>query len=528
MNRINRIIFCIIDDLRSSHFFNYIEKGLLPNFKRLMENGLYSKNCITDFPSVTYPTQPTLITGTYTGHYLKEPCHGIPSYSWMGRYYAPPILRSYGGSGSDELIQVYKLNSDLGSNCKTILEMIEEGNKASITQFISRGTDYIFPESKLKLAFYYELISHSKNQKKMMARMNTVVVRKLLDIFQRPKKYFGNNEPPIASHLWFATSDVIMHFFGYDSNLYKLNLMHIDRCMGLLLKGLEDLGYLDDTAIAITSDHGNYKGKRLGDVNNFNRRFGLTPYHPKKNPKGNVNIAEFGSVGLFYFKGSTQVKDKRGWSIPTLKDLKNYGPKRANLLEVLFKIDGTKLLYIRNDDNNYRRGSIKIRFKDPKTAKIKENIIEYRGKSSDFKTKLILDDSEKDAFGYIIDDKACKILDGKFHSIDEWLEFTYHFDYPLYPDLVARHFKNPRSADIILSTCGEVVFNIEHGKQKNDHIYSHDIGLRKSSVVPLIIAGSPEIPNREISFCKTADIVPTLLKLINKRPHQSVIGKSLI
>ena len=71
MNKVNRIIYCIIDDVRSEHFFQYIDKGLLPNFKKLMENGIYSKTCITDFPSVTYPTQPTLITGTYTGNYKK-------------------------------------------------------------------------------------------------------------------------------------------------------------------------------------------------------------------------------------------------------------------------------------------------------------------------------------------------------------------------------------------------------------------------------------------------------------------------
>ena len=28
--------------------------------------------------------------------------------------------------------------------------MIDEGNKSSITQFISRGTDYLYPETKLK------------------------------------------------------------------------------------------------------------------------------------------------------------------------------------------------------------------------------------------------------------------------------------------------------------------------------------------------------------------------------------------
>ena len=56
----------------------------------------------------------------------------------------------------------------------------------------------------------------------------------------------------------------------------------------------------------------------------------------------------------------------------------------------------------------------------------------------------------------------------------------------------------------------------------------HDIGLRENIVVPLIMAGSNEIPMKEIPFCKTTDIVPTLLKMLGKKPHKSVIGKSLI
>ena len=120
------------------------------------------------------------------------------------------------------------------------------------------------------------------------------------------------------------------------------------------------------------------------------------------------------------------------------------------------------------------------------------------------------------------------MIDGKFHSINEWLAATSHLDFPLYPDLIPRHFKNPRSCDIILSNEGTIVYNITHGKSKSRTRYCHDIGLRKSSVVPLIIGGSIEIPQKEVNFCKIVDIVPTLLKCLGRTPHKSVIGESLI
>ena len=95
-------------------------------------------------------------------------------------------------------------------------------------------------------------------------------------------------------------------------------------------------------------------------------------------------------------------------------------------------------------------------------------------------------------------------------------------------DQIPRYFKNPRSCDIIVSTLGEYCFNYEHGKTKGTSLFSHDNALRGSMIVPFIIGGSPEIPPMEISYCKTTDMVPTLLDLLGLKPHSSVIGESLL
>jgi len=492
----------------------------------MMENGIFSKNCITDFPSVTLPTQPTINTGTYTGDYRKENCHGIPAYNWMGRDLTPPILRDYGAND----MQAYKMNEDLGNNCRTLLEMVGNGNTASITQFCCRGADYLFPKSKIKLAFYYLLLNHAPNIRYKMAKVNTVVVELLLRTFKKPKKYFENNEPPIGSFLWFMTSDILMHWYGYDSKLYKVNLLHIDRCIGKLLDGLDELGYLDETAIAITSDHGNYKAGKVGELGSFFDKNGFKPYDPHKNLNGNIDLAEFGGIGLFNFKGKEKLtgNNKYEWAHPTMKEMENFGPKRVNLFDKLFKIDGTQLMYYQNDGNDYKKGTISLKRKDKITGKIITGSIEYTGNGTEYRTKYISDESENDIFGFLGDEKASKLVNGKFHSTQEWMEGTYHLNFPIYPDLIPRHFKNPRSSDIITSTCGDVLFNIGHNKKKNENLFSHDIGLRKSVIVPLIIGGSAEIPKLEITYCATVDIVPTLLKTIGKTPHKSVVGKSLV
>ncbi|MFX1408562.1 MAG: alkaline phosphatase family protein [Promethearchaeota archaeon] len=527
MNKINRIIFCIIDDLRSEHLFEYINKNLLPNIKTLMSNGIYSKNCITDFPAVTYPTQVSMITGTYTGNYQKELCHGIPAFSWMDRTHSPPILRDYGTYGSDEYIQLYKLNGDIGKNCRTLPEMINEGNKSSIGQFINRGSHYFFPESKIKMALYYLLIRYSGNVKKFMFLANSFLIKKLIDNFEKPKKYFTTNEPPICSLLLFFTSDILMHLFGYDSKAYKLNLMLIDKLLGVLIKRLEKLGYLDDTAIAISADHGNYKANKLGDLRNFFNQYGLTHYHPYRNKNGNINVSELGGIGIFNFK-SINSGPKRDWTRPNLKELEHFGKKKINLLHKLFEIKDNYLMFYADDENDLKKGLIHLNRKNKTTGKIDSGFIEYKGIGRDYKTRYCSESKDSDIFNYFNDELACKLLDERFHSTQEWLSHTYHINYSIYPDLIPRHFKNPRGADIITCTQGNIVYNIKHGKRKGESLYQHDIGLKKNIVVPLLIGGSNQIPIKEIPFCKTTDIVPTLLKMLGKKPYKSVIGNSLI
>ncbi|TFF97419.1 MAG: hypothetical protein EU547_04385 [Promethearchaeota archaeon] len=523
MNKINRIILCIIDDIRATQFLSMIKKGLLPNCKKLMESGISSMNCVTDFPSITYPTQISTITGTYTGDYTKEPCHGVPLFNWMGRNYSRPILRNYGSKD----LQIYKMNDDLGTNCQTICEMIEEGNKTSITQYINRGVDYFFPDNKRKLVLFYLLINYYRKVKTIMKYANSIVVHKLLDNFKKPKHYFETNEPPICSLIWFMTSDVLMHQYGNESMLYKLNLLHIDKVIGELVDGLEKLGYMEDTAIAITADHGNYKANKVGNINNILNSLGLTQYHPRKNKKGNMDLAEFGGVGFFNFRGNNFPSKNNLWPHPSIRDLKNYGPKKINLLDQLFKIEGTSLMYYPEKTNTVEEGKIFLKRKVDSGDFI-HGRIEYRGMGRDMETRYILPDGERDVFGYSQDTISSKLLDGKFHNIQEWLQATHHLDFPLYPDHLCRHFKNPRSADIILSTEGRVTFNIEHGEKKHNLIYKHDIGARKSSIVPLIIAGSGDISKKKIEYCKITDIVPTLLELLGKCPHYSVIGESLL
>jgi hypothetical protein len=499
--KVNQVILIMIDDVRASHLFEWMSQDRFPNMSILAENGISCQNCVTSFPSVTFPCYPNIITGAYSGYYTLEGS-GIPSYHWVARTDPPkegkrlPFIRNY-----DERSHIWKLINDLGPNCKTIFEQAGQGNYLSAVNVIFRGSYFTAP-----LEFKTEMIFKTAE-----------------DAYINPKKFFSTKEIPRISVIYIPATDELLHNKGFDHPDYINEISKCDNCIGSLIELLKKLGYYDETAICIVSDHGNYKAQKVFDIEPFFQNLGLRQYIPKKGI-GDFD-ANIGSIGFFNFKGDT-------WHHhPTIEQMKNFKPsgtgsKYIDLINSLWKMPGIKFMYYRDDNNTPDKGIIHLEKKDIKTGKIIKGEIEYQGHGKEQSTKYTFYDEE--LFGYKNHDEIKELLDGKPHTINEWLSVTYNIDFPMFIDLLPRYFKNPRSCDIMTSTCGEYGFNYEHGKTVNSHVYSHDIALKKSMTVPLIIGGSPEIPKLKIDFCKTTDVVPTLLDLLGIKPHSSVVGKSLL
>ncbi len=497
---VDQAILILIDDVRASHLFDLIGKGKLPNIAQIAEKGVSSKNCITSYPSITFPCYSNVIIGSYSGYFPKEGS-GIPMYHWVGRSDPPveakrfPIIRN-AGKGSHLL----KLNDDLGPNCQTIFEQAGNGNFLSSLNLINRGSTLIPPK---------EYTSSS-------------ILQGVGNVFKDPKSVFNEKNVPKVTVAYIPKTDDLMHHKGFDHPEYINELVKCDKYIGSLIKTLKNTGYFDSTAIGIISDHGNYKAEKMYDIEPFFEEKGLKQYLPRKGT-GDFD-ATIGSVGFFNFRG------KDWFHHPTINQLKEFEPSgpgrgKLDLFEMLWKIPGVKLMYYRDEDNTPDKGIIYLEHRDEKTGKKLKDIIEYEGHGIKQKTKYI--PSEEDFYKYSKHEEAASLLDNKGHTIDEWLNATNQIDFPMIVDQVPRYFKNPRSCDIITSTLGEYGFGYEHGETKADYPYSHDIGLKKSMTVPFIIGGSPNIPKLNLSYCKTTDMVPSLLSLLGEKPHYSVVGKSV-
>ncbi|MHA1877827.1 MAG: alkaline phosphatase family protein [Promethearchaeota archaeon] len=497
--RVNNVILIFIDDVRAGHLFELIENGKAPNIAKLARGGISCQNCVTSYPSITFPNYSNLITGSYSGYYPKEGS-GIPEYHYLTRTDPPSEGSRYPkiincGAGS-----LYKLNKQLGPNCKTIFEQVEEDeNHFSSCNIVSRGSKLISPSPYT----------------------TEVILNNVAKAFKHPDE-FDFSEPPIVTVAYVPYTDHLMHLMGFDHEDYINELLKCDAGIGNIIKTLKETGYHDSTAIGILSDHGNYKAKQLYNLEPYFNEIGLMQYNPKKGT-GDFD-AVLGSVGFFNFHGMD-------WHHhPTIEEMKKYklsttGKKDINLIDTLWKIPGAKYMYYRDDDNTPDKGTIHLRYRD-EHDNIHEARIEFEGHGKNQKTSYIHDDL--DIYGYEHDEQTASLLDGKPHDIDAWLEGTNRVDFPMIIDQIPRYLKNPRSCDIMISTLGEYSFGFEHGKTKPSSRYSHDICLRNSMIVPFIIGGTLDIPSKELSYCKTTDMVPSLLSLLGKKPHFSVVGKSVI
>jgi len=499
--KINQVILIILDDVRSEHMFKWMAEGKLPYIAHIAENGITSQDCITSFPSVTLPCYSNILTGAYSGYYPKEGS-GVPSYHWIDRRdpplerKKPPFIRNYSIRRD-----VFKINKDVGSSVKTIFEQIDDGNLLSVINFLYRGSVFPIPnEFKVESIF-----------------------KKIEEVYRNPNNFFSNKEVPIISVGYIPHTDGYMHALGFDHPEYRNLIIRCDDYIGSLIKTLKQTGYYEDTAICITSDHGNYKAEKSYDLESFFHQKGLIPYNPKTG-LGDFD-SNFAGVGFFNFHGTT-------WHHhPTITQMKNFktsgeGNTILNLFKTLWEIPGVKLMYFKDDNCTSDKGIIHLERQDDETGKILKGRIEYKGKEGNQKTKYTYE--TQDLLGYENYEESQVLLDNKEHIIDEWFSASLKTDFVGLIDQLPRYFKNPRSCDIMVSTRGEYCFNYEHGKTTGISPYSHDIASRASMLVPLIIGGSLEIPKMELSYCKTTDIVPTLLDLLGKKPHSSVIGKSVL
>ena len=234
-----RCVIMLADGARSDVFEHLLERGMLKNIARhIVEPGRFTK-AASVFPSTTGPAYCPYLMGVFPGR------GGMPGIRWLDKkLWDSPFntrrIRSY------VCYEAAFLNGDLAKPPPTLFETFP--SSASVFNEMTRG---LAPKGNLTgsaSSAYWKLRSHFFEGGKSIDR---VAADKLLGCFEGAAENFP--------HFCFAV------FMQIDSLSHKLHPFHkkvvnayveLDGIVGEVAGRLKEKGLLEQTLLAIVSDHG--------------------------------------------------------------------------------------------------------------------------------------------------------------------------------------------------------------------------------------------------------------------------------
>lgn len=242
------VILISIDGLRPDFYMD--DNWPAPNLQRLANNGVRSNGVRGVFPSVTYPSHTSIITGALPashGIYFNKPLDGE-----KGRY-----------NWEDSLIQAQTLWGALKK-----VDMKSAAVMWPVT--VGAPIDYNFPirrpgasEKQDELSLTRPLVTpksllkdfedkygrlHPEDFKHDKHRQDSVVTNMAMHIFKTFK--------PNLTAFHFLSMDKAQHKYGRDHDKVMQSLKIVDGLIGRVIRELKEEGMDKNTTVIIVGDHG--------------------------------------------------------------------------------------------------------------------------------------------------------------------------------------------------------------------------------------------------------------------------------
>ena len=492
-------IIILADGLRLDLFLEMLKAGKLPNIKdRLVDRGTMAE-CVSVLPSTTGPAHLSFLTGTFPGR------NDVPGIRWMDR--VSRICRNY-CSGLEGVL----IGKDHGLKTKTIFEVLSAEKTAAIYEFVNKGATHIV-RPNVKEAWWMRQAEWERFDEKAADLVEECYDRHL----------------PRFTFVWMPGVDHLSHFEGPMSEKVQGALVNVDKQIGRIANVLEKHGIYDKTLIGLVSDHG------LRDTNvNLNLSGNLKLCGLMVKPEGDSegdwkNIHRYNAVVAVSGNAFAHVYlcDDEGrlekeisihdwfwepkiehrhplhgyrWTKPvnynSIRKFPIGNKKNVDLIEAILDHRGFKLIFTPEKWGRYlifsSSGQSAIDW-DPSVG---------------YKYSIIQGD---DPLGYADFPDTAVIMDGEFHTGDEWLKAGNASAHPDALTQICQIFKSKRCGDmIVLATSGYDLMN-------EAHIGSHGGIEREEILTPAVLAG-PGIVKKRLECVRTVDIFPTYLRFFGINP----------
>jgi arylsulfatase A-like enzyme len=253
-----RVYLIVFDGLAHSELIYLLEERghEIPNIAKLIGGGaLFTHGSTVNFPSITWPSHSTILTGTWSGHHdIVNPAF----YDSRTRAVVPLQARIFATEGflGDQVETLYEA-------CKRVFG--SQVITASIHEPQGRSADHAAFERRLlgdktRLKALTAELSGDLNPRweaegnQSMAQEERVDARGLaqvLNLFEHCK-----DRPPVFVAHEFVLTDGAGHDYGPHHEAVREALGRSDARLGVVLEVLQRMGLFDSTLFVITSDHG--------------------------------------------------------------------------------------------------------------------------------------------------------------------------------------------------------------------------------------------------------------------------------
>lgn len=256
--RAKRAYLVVFDGLGHSELTYLLESNdaAVTNLRRLVDGGaLFTGGSTVNFPSITWPSHSTILTGAWCGH------HDIINPA----YYLRSEKRSVAPQAEGMLTERF-----LGSAVETLYEVFGRVSRGSaVTAAIhepqGRGAGHapleqrlLTPKDRLK-ALTPELVAEidpqhadaGKDNVSREAHLDARGVAQVMTLFDVAEDAI----PSFVAHE-FAMTDGAGHDYGPHSEGLRAAIAETDRRLGRVLRMLDARGLFESTVFIFTSDHG--------------------------------------------------------------------------------------------------------------------------------------------------------------------------------------------------------------------------------------------------------------------------------
>jgi len=257
-DRPQRVYMILLDGLSHSELRHQLDKNrsAIPNLAGLVERGaMLSHGSIVNFPSITWPSHSTILTGAWCGH------HDVvnPTFHLREHRETVPIQGN-----------VFETERYLSPDVETLYEAFKRaGGEGTITASIhepqGRGADHavferriVGDKTRLK-ALTTEMVSDvsprwADDNMPAMTREEIVDIRGMaqaINLFD----HCGGDAPAFVAHE-FVLTDGAGHDYGPHHEGLREALYRTDKRIGAVLDIFRARGLLESTLFVVTSDHG--------------------------------------------------------------------------------------------------------------------------------------------------------------------------------------------------------------------------------------------------------------------------------